>query len=106
MAGALHALVAAVLLPLVSLTLVDPGHQLLTTGLPPLPDLAPDQVRVTDRLLQLDRLQVKFTILQAQTQNILLEPSYTFVHEIRGEMTGLEDTYIFVHIKIIFSLLP
>ena len=75
MAGALHALVAAVLLPLVSLTLVYPGHKLLTAGLPPLPDLAPDQVRVTDRLLQLDRLQIKIEISGSDSLSLKIEVS-------------------------------
>ena len=57
LAVGLHALIGAVL-GLV-LALMYPGHQLLATGLPPLPDLASDQVRVTDRLLQLNWLQIQ-----------------------------------------------
>ena len=75
LAGGLHALIGAVL-GLV-LTLVYPGHQLLPTGLPPLPDLASDQVRVTDRLLQLNRLQREkdFRLIE-----LLSEPRYNLSH--------------------------
>ena len=45
--GGLHALAGAAL----GLVLGDPGHQLLSAGLPPLPELPADEVRVTDCFL-------------------------------------------------------
>ena len=70
--GGLHALAGAAL----GLVLGDPGHQLLSAGLPPLPELAADEVRVTDGFLQLDRLEdiivVVFVKLKLKTRSFLL----------------------------------